>query len=221
MQIKKWLSYLLPLQDRVYHSPVNGRLEINWQHGRRVLDSAVSNYSYGSLQRILQRGLEEANFQPTAQSVLVLGLGGGSLIETLRNRFAYQHLITCVEIDPSMIQIAKEVFQIERFAPIEIVCEDAATYVFGSKHCFDWVIVDIFIGDSIPACFTHPHFLSQLIRVLSATGTLLFNTMHHTLPSEQLLAMASYLQTKGLATRILHRIENTNNVLLATKQTQA
>lgn len=218
MKLKKWLSYLLPLREKIYHSPINGRIEINWQQGRRVLDTRVSNYSYGSLQRILQQGLEAAGFTPAAQGVLLLGLGGGSVAETLRQRFGYRGVITCVEIDPLMIQIAKDEFQIMRFAPLEIICEDAAHYAVREKRRFDWIIVDIFIGNRIPAVFTQPDFLQSVTRLLTEGGTIIFNTMSDTFSESQLAELTSHLQNQGLLTRILHRTENTNNLLIGNKK---
>lgn len=221
MLFKKWFSYLFPWREATYESPFSGRLEINWQQGKRVLDTSVSNYSYGSLQRILQCGLQEAGFQPMANNVLLLGLGGGSLIETLRNFFAYKGQITCVEIDPVVIQIAREVFDIERFAPLTIICQDATTYVAGctSRQSFDWIVVDIFIGNTIPQACTHANFLTNLTELLSEGGKLLFNTMQDTLPLAELAAMESHLQQNCLKTRILRNVEQTNNLLLAEKLT--
>lgn len=218
MSFKKWVSYLLPWREKTYESPFSGRLEINWQQGKRVLDTADSNYSYGSLQQILQRGLQEANFQPTAGNLLLLGLGGGSLIETLRLHFGYQSLITCVEIDPVVIQIAREEFHIERFAPLTIICDDATAYAARTEsQLFDWIIADIFIGDTVPKACTQPDFLQHLIRLLADGGKLLFNTMQTTFPMTELTAMEAYLQQNNLKTRILHHVGYTNNLLLAEK----
>lgn len=60
-------------------------LEVTWANGELVLDSKNTNYSYGSLQRILRIGLESIGFETVLKSehILVLGVAGGSVIKTL------------------------------------------------------------------------------------------------------------------------------------------
>lgn len=125
--------------------------------------------------------------------------------------------ITCIDIDPLIISLAKEEFQIERFAPLEILCQDAAVYVTNSNRSFDWIIVDIFIGKCIPDSFTKSPFLQHLARITSAKGQIIFNTMLETLSANQLKEMASSLADSGLATRILWQVSHTNNLILAKK----
>ncbi|MCX7650720.1 MAG: hypothetical protein N2050_09235, partial [Flavobacteriales bacterium] len=82
------LSYLWPLSYRV-PSPLSGTLELNLINGRLRLDSAEANYSYGALQRVLEEALHRV-WQPTWHKVLVLGLGGGCVVESLRRKFGFQ-----------------------------------------------------------------------------------------------------------------------------------
>ena len=80
--LKRLLSYLFPFTRRV-PSPVSGHLEVTLYNGRKVLDSATANYSYGALQRVLRYGLQQLDLVQV-RSILLLGLGGGSVIQTLR-----------------------------------------------------------------------------------------------------------------------------------------
>ena len=82
-----------------YTSKISGELEINLVGGKKVLDTKSSNYSYGSLQKLLHIGLEEINFDDIVQNVLVLGMGGGSIVETIRIDFKSKAFIELVEID--------------------------------------------------------------------------------------------------------------------------
>ena len=54
-----------------------------------VLDSKNTNYSYGSLQRILRLGLKNIGFDKIVpmDHILVLGVAGGSVIKTLVEDF--------------------------------------------------------------------------------------------------------------------------------------
>ncbi len=61
--IKKLLSYLLPISHKIYHSDINGRLELTWTNGKLILDTENTNYSYGNLQVILHKSLGYIGFE--------------------------------------------------------------------------------------------------------------------------------------------------------------
>jgi hypothetical protein len=56
---------------------VSKSIEITWTNGELVLDSENTNYSYGSLQRILRLGLKSIGFDKIIKMnhVLILGVG--------------------------------------------------------------------------------------------------------------------------------------------------
>ncbi len=109
-------------------SKFNGVLEATLTNGRKSLDDANTNYSCGSLQRILKFALGEIS-SPKLQTVLLLGLGGGSVVATLRQDFGFTGAITAVDIDPTIIQIAREEFGITNAANTRIACADAAEFL--------------------------------------------------------------------------------------------
>ena len=116
--MKRLLSYIYPVTKTI-ESKYSGKLEITWYNGKKHLNSANANYSYGSLQRILKFGLKKINLS-RINSVLILGLGGGSVIETLRQDFNYPGQIEAVEIDPVIIDIAKTEFGIEQNETLDV-----------------------------------------------------------------------------------------------------
>ena len=83
--IKKIFSYLLPIKIYETKSVLSKSLEVTWENGELVLDSENANYSYGSLQRILRLGLKNIGYEKIAvmNQILILGVGGGSVIKTL------------------------------------------------------------------------------------------------------------------------------------------
>ncbi len=121
--MKRLLSYIYPVTKTIA-SQYSGALEITWYNGKKYLNTKNANYSYGSLQEILKIGLEKINLQH-CNEVLVLGLGGGSVIETLQNDFNYKGHITAVDIDPVIIQLAKDEFNIRESEKLAIICADA------------------------------------------------------------------------------------------------
>ena len=83
--LKKLLSYLFPITIFKQNSTVSNSIEITWNNGQLVMDSKNTNYSYGSLQRILRKGLQSIGFEviKNKDTILVLGVAGGSVIKTL------------------------------------------------------------------------------------------------------------------------------------------
>jgi len=96
--LNKILSFLFPINILKQNSSVSSSLEITWNNGQLVMDSKNTNYSYGSLQRILRRGLQSIGFEniKNLNSILVLGVAGGSVIKTLVNEINFKGEITGV-----------------------------------------------------------------------------------------------------------------------------
>ena len=106
--IKRLLSFLLPVKIHQKKSVYSKNLEVTWNNGYLVLDSENTNYSYGSLQRVLRKGLKYIGYDRIRnfQSILVLGVAGGSVIETLKKEIKFEGQITGVEIDPVVVELA-------------------------------------------------------------------------------------------------------------------
>ena len=60
-------------------------MEVTLYNGELVIDAENVNYSYGTLQRVLRFGLKKIGFEniKCMDAVLILGVGGGSVIKTL------------------------------------------------------------------------------------------------------------------------------------------
>jgi hypothetical protein len=97
--MKKILSYIFPFRLKNYYSKINGPLEVNLINGKKILDTRWNNYSYGSLQKILHKGLSQIGSPENYERVLVLGLGGGSVIQTIREDFKSNAFIELVDIE--------------------------------------------------------------------------------------------------------------------------
>ena len=71
---KKLFSYIIPINVFKQKSNISQTLEVTWSNGELVLDSKNTNYSYGSLQRILRKGLKFIGFGriKTMNNVIVL-----------------------------------------------------------------------------------------------------------------------------------------------------
>jgi len=213
--IKRLLSFIYPLRLQNYQSDINGNLEINLVDGKKSLDTATSNYSYGSLQKILHSGLKALTIDNNVKNVLLLGLGGGSVVETLREDFDCEAAIEAVEIDPEMIEIALRDFNLGRFEPLHIVQANAFDYLSNGTKRFDLIIVDLFILDTIPEVFTKPETIDLMAHHLTTKGQLIYNTMNRTMPAETLSDICHRFSTQHhFDVRLLKNVEHTNTLII-------
>ncbi|MFV8353447.1 spermidine synthase [Flavobacterium sp. XS2P14] len=177
--IKKIFSYLLPIKIYETKSVLSKSLEVTWANGELVLDSQSANYSYGSLQRILRLGLKNIGYEKIAvmNQILILGVGGGSVIKTLVDEIKFKGSITGVEIDPEIINIANTYFKLDEIKNLTIVIDDAFEFVLKTKAKYDLIIIDIFQDTTMPNFLFETFFTNRVCSLLKSRGFILFNTM--------------------------------------------
>ncbi len=175
---KKYGSYLSVINEKKYHSAYNGSLEINWVNGKRVLDTENTNYSYGNLGKVLHKALKntKSDFNNKNAELLILGLGGGDVVRQLQKDFKSKAKITAVEIDPVMVEIAINEFNILPDSRLELINEDAEKFLKYTKKLFDLIIVDLFYDVSIPEFVFQKTFIKDIFNALTSNGTVIFNT---------------------------------------------
>ena len=176
---QKLLSYLIPINVLKQESIVNKSLEVTWNNGELVLDTLNTNYSYGSLQRILRTGLLKVGFDKIKKynKILILGVAAGSVIKTLVNEIGFRNEIIGVEIDPKTIEIANKYFGLDKIENVEIIIDDAENFVQNNSEKFDLIIIDIFQDNFMPKFLFDSSFVKAIISLMANDGKLLFNTM--------------------------------------------
>lgn len=177
--LKKILSYLLPINIYAVKSVVSKTLEVTWANGELVLDSENTNYSYGSLQRILKYGLQSVGFDKikAMDHILVLGVAGGSVFKTLVDDIQFTGRFTGIEIDPTVIKIANEHFKLNEIPKLDIVIDDAFDFVLKTTEKYDLIIVDVFQDTTMPNFLFESFFTKRICFLLKSKGFVLFNTM--------------------------------------------
>lgn len=213
-KIKDSLSYVVPVRIKEYLSPYSGLIEINLTDGKRTVDTHSCNYSYGSLQKILHRGLEEIGFNDAVHSILVLGLGAGSVIETLRLHFQSNAHITAVEIDEVMIRIACEEFNLGDDKNLTIISGDCVEFMHSNTMEYDVIIVDVFIQDNVPELCLSETFLGHIAQSLLPGGSIIFNTMRDSIEKATIDFVSQQFRINGLTVKIIDRVEKTNTLIL-------
>jgi len=211
--MKRLLSYIYPVTKTIT-SKYSGELEITWYNGKKYLNSQNANYSYGSLQRILKFGLQKIELS-NINSILILGMGGGSVIETLRSDFNYTNTIEAVELDPLIIEIANTEFGIKENKNLKIHCADALDFMAVNTKQFDLIIVDLYIDLSVPDQFLSTIFWNHVLGSKSSKGVILFNASVKDADETKIKTLVNYLKTKVFKVNIYNKVNNTNTVIIA------
>lgn len=218
--IQKLFSYLYPIKIFKKKSARSKIIEVTWANGELVLDSENTNYSYGSLQRILRYGLRNISYEKVLamDHILVLGVAGGSVIKTLVDEIEYKGKITGVEIDAEMIQIANQYFSLNEIKQLEIVIDDAFEFVLKTKDKYDLIIIDIFEDTNMPNFLFEKFFSQRVCFLLKNQGFILFNTMildeAHNVRNRKYL---SEINPELFTSKMLPRIEVHNELIIIEK----
>lgn len=218
--IKKILSYIIPIKIYTKKSVLSKSLEVTWANGELVLDSKNTNYSYGSLQRILRLGLKTIGFHNiiTMKHILVLGVAGGSVIKTIVDEIKYKGKITGVEIDSDVINLANQYFNLDKIDQLEIIIDDAFEFVLKTKNKYDLIIIDIFQDTTMPNFLFESFFINRICFLLKSKGFVLFNTMllnkKDNLRNERYIAEFDNINFK---IKSIPRVENHNELIVIEK----
>jgi len=214
---KKLFSFLIPINVFKQKSSISQTLEVTWTDGELVLDSKNTNYSYGSLQRILRKGLKFIGFEriKNMNHILVLGVAGGSVIKTLVDEINFERKITGVEIDKYVITIANEYFHLDKIQNLEIIIDDAFEFVLKTKDNYDLIIIDIFQDTKMPNFLFETFFINRICDLLQPKGFILFNTMVLNEKQKQLNLgfLNSFDATQYTVTK-LHKVEELNELII-------
>ena len=218
--LKKLFSYLIPITIFKQKSTISRTIEVTWVNGELVLDSNNTNYSYGSLQRILKKGLQKIGFEKikSMNHILVLGVAGGSVVKTLLNDVNYKGKITGVEIDSEIISIANTYFQLHEIPNLTVIIDDAFEFVLKTQEKYDLIVIDIFQDTMMPNFLFEDFFTDRLGVILESKGSVLFNTMiTQSLHNERNLKYISKFNTKQYKVKSIPRVEEHNELIILEK----
>ena len=116
--------------------------------------------------------------QPQPKTILVAGLGGGSIPMTLNNLFPEAE-IDVVEIDQAVVNVAKEFFFFDENDNMKVTVSDARVFIKRAAlrgRKYDYIVLDAFGGDYIPEHLLTREFLSEVRTIMAADGVLVANT---------------------------------------------
>lgn len=116
--------------------------------------------------------------QDNPQRILIVGLGGGTLVHTYHSLFPDAEIII-LEIDEAVVRVAEEYFDFEQTDKIKVETVDGRVYIKraglrGEK--FDLVILDAFNGEYIPEHLMTKEFLEEVKALMPENGMVVANT---------------------------------------------
>ncbi|MES2605217.1 MAG: fused MFS/spermidine synthase, partial [Pseudomonadota bacterium] len=116
--------------------------------------------------------------QDNPSRILIIGLGGGTLVHTYNSLFPNAEIVV-LEIDQAVVDVAEEYFDFKTTDKIKAVAEDGRLYIKRAglrNEKFDLVILDAFNGDYIPEHLMTAEFLEETKKLLPANGMIVANT---------------------------------------------
>lgn len=127
--------------------------------------TGLSVYEYAYPMQFLPRAL-----YPQGRSSLVIGLGAGFIPRWYAARGIDTEV---VDIDPEVLSLARKHFNFPTSIPVHV--EDARHFLAGSTKSFDYIVLDVFNGDTTPGHLLSVEAMRLLAQRLSSQGVLAIN----------------------------------------------
>lgn len=123
--------------------------------------------------------------RPKQEKVLIVGLGGGSMIHFLK-RYDPEIQIDAIEIDPAVVEIAKKYFAVPSDGKVKLLTEDGLKYLENTEAKYDVIYMDAFLKPSAETDKTGAPLKSRTLafyesiqKKLNPGGLVVFNLNAH------------------------------------------
>ncbi len=159
---------------------------------------------------------------PDLSSILILGLGGGTMQHLISKDFEPSPYIVSVELDPVMVDIAKKFFDVDTIPNHRIIVADAfavvadpAEYDLG-KGSFEAVMVDIYIGENFPDLGDSGNFIALLKDMVIPGGLVAFNRIYIESHQEEVDSFVDQVSgfLEDVQTEVIAGYTNSDNILV-------
>lgn len=159
--------------------------------------------------------------EPKLKNILVLGLGGAT-VQHLINREFPEAQITSVDIDPEMVEIAKNYFDLEKIENHQVIVADACRLIvepenFGlQKESFQTAYVDIYVGSQYPDLGKSGNFLSAVKQMIAPGGLLIINRIYTNEFQDEVNGFVDFVEgfLHDVQTLVVAGYTNSDNILI-------
>jgi spermidine synthase len=122
--------------------------------------------------------------------IVEIGLGGGRLATYLHD-FIPQSQVTCVELDPGVVDLARRFFGVRPGPRLQIVTVDGRVFMARAKEKFDIALIDAYQGTFVPFHMVTREFYDIVKKKLAPGGVLAQNIAPSVLDLERMIATAN------------------------------
>jgi spermidine synthase len=144
------------------------RFDSSFQSGMYKNDPFRTRFEYADY---LQLPLA---YRPSTRKILYVGLGGGSAPKRTWRDFPATR-IEAVELDPEVVDVAYEFFELPRDPRLQVEVEDGRRFIAANEGPWDAIVIDAFYSDSIPFHLATREFLELARSRLTPGGTVSTN----------------------------------------------
>ncbi|MEK7091232.1 MAG: hypothetical protein AAB887_01850 [Patescibacteria group bacterium] len=139
-----------------FKSRYSGQILVKQDWTHKYVTTGNLTQSGGLVRDVWQPVIKK--FGQKNKSWLILGLAAG----TVARLIPQPAKIVGVEIDPVMLEIGRQYFDLDKIPNLKILNLDARRYVLDAKETFDFVLVDLYLGDQVPNFVYSKNFLEKL-----------------------------------------------------------
>ena len=166
-------------------------------------------------------------WSPRAKRVLMMGLGGGSIVRAYQHDYPGIHVDT-VELDPVVAKVAKQFFHVKETAKHKIHFQDGRQFLrLNRRTKYDAIMLDAYtsnqFGTHIPFHLATKEFFALAAEDLTKDGALVFNVIGTYDKWHSDVVGAIYQTLKAVFPHVYHfpASDTRNIVMVATKDTKA
>ncbi|MBL7159414.1 fused MFS/spermidine synthase [Candidatus Microgenomates bacterium] len=176
----KFFSFFFPKIIHKETSLINGEIEVVEQFGQRSIRVENLEQSGPMVEKIWEKALSTINNeQSTINNILILGLGGGSVVKIINKKYPETQILG-IDIDSAIVELGKKYFSLSEYKNLEIKIADAFKWMqkSGSSNYqtkYDLILVDLYLGRKIPKKMMTEEFLKKIKSLLFKNGLVIFN----------------------------------------------
>jgi spermidine synthase len=167
-------------------------------NGQEVVQSRINLATPHTLQSPYARAMFASYlYQPGPRRVLIVGLGGGAMVRFLTHHEP-QAQIDAVEIDPAVVRLAGEYFDVREGGNVRVHTADAVAFIESTTERYDLILMDAFLRPSrgtdatgVPSGLKTLEFLGRLRAALAPGGIVAFNINEHDTVADDIASVVS------------------------------
>lgn len=149
---------------------------VRWEKDQSVLNLEDRSELPVPYTRVLTVGVA---YPDKVSAVAMLGVGGGSTINYL-SEYLGTAAIVGVELDPTVLKLAKEDFRLGDNPALQLVESDGRVFLMRRNRMFDLMILDAYRDGHVPSHMLTRQFYELLSRRLSDSGVAAINLHYGT-----------------------------------------